>query len=53
MLSGVVNNILNKEDISNGYYYTYDDTWSNPGQTKTLMVRYYPLVTRNFSWINT
>ena len=49
ILSGVVNNIFNKEYISNGYYYTYDDTWSNPGQTKTLDgAGYYPQATRNF-----
>ena len=49
IISGVVNNIFNKEYISNGYYYTYDDTWSNPGQTKTLDgAGYYPQATRNF-----
>ena len=49
IFSGVVNNIFNKEYISNGYYYTYDDTWSNPGQTKTLDgAGYYPQATRNF-----
>ena len=45
----LINNILNKEYISNGYYYTYDDTWSIPGQTKTLDgAGYYPQATRNF-----
>ena len=45
----LINNILNKEYISNGYYYTYDDTWSVPGQIKTLDgAGYYPQATRNF-----
>ena len=45
----LINNILNKEYISNGYYYTYDDTWSIPGQIKTLDgAGYYPQATRNF-----
>ncbi len=45
----LINNIFNKEYISNGYYYTYDDTWSFPGQIKTLDgAGYYPQATRNF-----
>ena len=45
----LINNILNMEYISNGYYYTYDDTWSIPGQIKTLDgAGYYPQATRNF-----
>ena len=45
----LINNLLNKEYISNGYYYTYDDTWSVPGQIKTLDgAGYYPQATRNF-----
>ena len=45
----LINNIFNKEYISNGYYYTYDDTWSVPGQIKTLDgAGYYPQATRNF-----
>ena len=49
IVSGVINNIFDKEYLSNGYYYTYDDTWSNPGQTKTLDgAGYYPQATRNF-----
>ena len=45
----LINNILSKEYISNGYYYTYDDTWSVPGQIKTLDgAGYYPQATRNF-----
>lgn len=49
VLSALVNNIFNIEYISNGYYYTYDDTWSVPGQTITLDgAGYYPQATRNF-----
>jgi iron complex outermembrane receptor protein len=49
VLSGLINNVLDKEYVSNGYYYIYDDTWSNPGETITLDgAGYYPQATRNF-----
>ena len=49
IFKGLVNNIFNVEYISNGYYYTYDDTWSVPGQVKTLDGSgYYPQATRNY-----
>lgn len=49
IVSGLINNVLDKEYVSNGYYYTYDDTWSNPGETITLDgAGYYPQATRNF-----
>lgn len=49
VLNALINNIFNVEYVSNGYYYTYDDTWSVPGETITLDgAGYYPQATRNF-----
>ena len=49
ILTGLVNNIFNVNYVSNGYFYTYDDTWSNPGTTTTIEgAGYYPQATRNF-----
>ncbi len=49
VLSGLVNNIFNVEYVSNGYYYTYDDTWSVPDATTTIEgIGYYPQATINF-----
>ena len=49
VFSGLVNNVFNKKYVSNGYYGTYDDTWSVPGQTTTLdYAGYYPQATINF-----
>ena len=49
VISGLVNNVFDVEYISNGYYYTYDDSWSIPGQIKTLDgAGYYAQATRNF-----
>ena len=49
VFSGLVNNIFDVEYVSNGYYYTYEDTWSDPSQVKTLDgAGYYPQATRNF-----
>lgn len=49
VFTALANNIFNKKYISNGYYYTYDDTWSNPNQTTTIEgVGYYPQATANF-----
>ncbi|PIF01116.1 MAG: TonB-dependent receptor [Maribacter sp.] len=48
-LSLLVNNIFNAEYVSNGYFYTYDDTWSAPGQTTTMEdAGYYPQAGTNF-----
>ena len=49
IFSALINNLFDIEYISNGYYYTYDDTWTNPGEIITLDgAGYYPQATRNF-----
>ncbi len=48
-ISALVNNIFNAEFVSNGYFFTYDDTWSDPGQTTTIEgAGYYPQAGTNF-----
>ena len=48
-LTALVNNIFNAEYVDRGYYYTYDDTWSNPGSATTVDgAGFYPQATRNF-----
>ena len=45
----MLNNIFDKEYVSNGYYYTYDDTWSDPNMVTTIEgTGYYPQAKRNF-----
>ncbi len=49
VFSGLVNNIFNEKYESNGYYYTYDDTWSNPPAITTIEgAGFYPQATTNF-----
>ncbi len=49
VLTGLVNNIFNEEFVSNGYYYTYDDTWSEPDTITTIEgTGYYPQAEINF-----
>jgi len=49
LFSGLVNNIFGEKYVSNGYYYTYDDTWSIPNETTTIEgAGYYPQATANF-----
>jgi iron complex outermembrane receptor protein len=49
LFSALVNNILDYKYVSNGYYYTYDDTWSTPETTTTLDgAGYYPQAGINF-----
>ena len=49
VLSGIVNNIFNTKYVSNGYYFTFDDTWSVPGEVTTIEgAGYYPQATTNF-----
>lgn len=45
----LVNNILDKEYVDRGYYYTYDGPGEEPGTIKTYDgAGYYPQATRNF-----
>lgn len=47
--SGLINNVFGVEYVSNGYFFTFDDTWSNPGTTTTIEgAGFYPQATRNF-----
>ncbi len=49
ILSGIVNNILNEKYVSNGYYFTFDDDFSQPGTVTTVEgAGYYPQATTNF-----
>jgi len=36
VLSALVNNIFDAKYVSNGYFFTFDDTFSNPGTTTTV-----------------
>ena len=48
-LNLLINNIFSAEYVSNGYYYTYDDTWSDENMITTIEgTGYYPQATRNF-----
>jgi iron complex outermembrane receptor protein len=49
VFSALINNIFNAEYVDRGYYYTYDDDWSDPNTITTLDgAGYYPQATRNF-----
>jgi len=48
-LNLLINNIFDVKYISNGYFYTYDDDFSNPGTVTTIEgAGFYPQATRNF-----
>ena len=47
--SVLVNNIFNAKYQSNGYFYTFDDDWSNPAQISTIEgAGFYPQAGINF-----
>jgi iron complex outermembrane receptor protein len=49
IFSGLVNNIFDYKYESNGYFYTYDDDYSNPGTIKTIEgAGYFPQAGINF-----
>ena len=48
-ISLLVNNILDKKYVSNGYFYTFDDDYSLPGKVTTIEGSgYYPQAGINF-----
>ena len=49
VFSGLVNNLFHVKYVSNGYFYTYDDTWSDPDKVTTITgAGYYPQAEINF-----
>ncbi|QNJ97250.1 TonB-dependent receptor [Constantimarinum furrinae] len=49
VLTALVNNIFNVEYVSNGYFFTYDDDFTDPGTITTVEgAGYYPQATTNF-----
>ena len=47
--SGLVNNIFNEKYVSNGFYYTFDDNWTDANQVTTIEgAGYFPQATTNF-----
>ena len=48
VFSGLINNIFDRVYESNGYFYTYDDTWSGPGTTTIEGAGFYPQAGINF-----
>lgn len=49
VFSGLVNNIFNRKYVSNGYFYTFDDTWTDPNTVTTIEgAGYYPQAEINF-----
>ncbi|MFS4494210.1 TonB-dependent receptor [Maribacter sp. 2308TA10-17] len=48
-LSGLVNNVFNQLNVTNGYFFTFDDDFSNPGTITTVEgAGYYPQAGTNF-----
>ena len=49
VFSGLINNVFNKKYVSNGYFYTFDDDFSEPGEITTIEgAGYYPQAEINF-----
>jgi len=49
VFNALLNNIFNRKFVSNGYFFMFDDTWSEPGVTTTIEgAGFYPQAGRNF-----
>jgi iron complex outermembrane receptor protein len=49
VFTALVNNIFNEKYVSNGYYFTYDDDFTNPGAILTVEgAGFYPQAGINF-----
>jgi len=49
VFSGLVNNLLNQKYVSNGYFYTYDDDFTDPNVVTTIEgAGYFPQAEINF-----
>ncbi|MEO8774638.1 MAG: TonB-dependent receptor [Gelidibacter sp.] len=49
LFSGLVNNIFNVKYVSNGFYYTFDDDWTDANKVTTIEgAGYFPQATINF-----
>jgi iron complex outermembrane receptor protein len=49
VLTGLINNVFDEEYVSNGYFFTYDDDFSNPGTVTTVEgAGFYPQAGINF-----